>query len=41
MSRRYPYPIDPAVVTAVDITGSRVELRKLAAAAAQSAPAAA
>ncbi|MCI8329375.1 MAG: DUF4179 domain-containing protein [Oscillibacter sp.] len=26
VSRRYPYPIDPATVTAVDIAGTRVEL---------------
>ena len=28
-SRRYPYPIDPAAVTAVDIAGTRVELGEL------------
>ncbi len=28
-SRRYPYPIDPATVTAVDIAGTRVELGEL------------
>lgn len=26
---RYPYPIDPATVTAVDIAGARVELSEL------------
>ena len=30
----FPYPIDPAVVTAVNIAGTRVELGKLTAAAA-------
>ena len=29
VSRRYPYPIDPATVTAVDIAGTRVELGSL------------
>lgn len=29
VSRRYPYPIDPAAVTAVDIGGTRVELSGL------------
>ncbi len=30
----FPYPIDPAAVTAVNIGGTRVELEKLTAAAA-------
>lgn len=29
VSREYPYPIDPAAVTAVDIAGTRVELGEL------------
>ena len=29
VSRSYPYPIDPATVTAVDIAGTRVELSEL------------
>lgn len=28
-SREYPYPMDPAAVTAVDIAGTRVELGEL------------
>lgn len=30
VSRTYPYPIDPAIVTAVDVAGTRVELGGLA-----------
>ena len=29
VSHDYPYPIDPATVTAVDVAGTRVELSQL------------